>query len=68
MLSLGRFIWNVFQDTQNSLNFTCLSDSNFCLHGFCFLVIFPTLFLLKYIANDIRKQIFSLNHKKIKAI
>ena len=38
-LSLGRFLWNLFQDSQNSLNFICLSDSNFCLHGFCFLVI-----------------------------
>jgi hypothetical protein len=38
-LSLGRFLWNLFQDTQNSLNFIYLSDSNFCLHGFCFLVI-----------------------------
>jgi hypothetical protein len=33
------FLWNLFQDTQNSLNCICLSDSNFCLHGFCFLVI-----------------------------
>ena len=29
-LSLGRFVWNLFQDMQNSLNFICLSDSNFC--------------------------------------
>jgi hypothetical protein len=29
--SLGRFLWNLFQDMQNSLNFICLSDSNFCL-------------------------------------
>jgi hypothetical protein len=26
-LSLGRFLWNLFQDSQNSLNFICLSDS-----------------------------------------
>ena len=38
-LSLGRFLWNLFQDTQNYLNFIYLSDSNFCLHGFYFLVI-----------------------------
>ena len=38
-LSLGRFLGNLFQDAQNSLNFICLSDSNFCPHGFCFLVI-----------------------------
>ena len=38
-LSLGRYLWNVFQDTQNSLNWICLSDSNFCVHGLCFLVI-----------------------------
>ena len=38
-LSLGRFLWNLFQDTQNSLNFISLSDSHFCRHGFCFLVI-----------------------------
>jgi hypothetical protein len=38
-LSLGRFLRNLFQDGQNSLNVICFSDSNFCLHGFCFLVI-----------------------------
>jgi hypothetical protein len=27
----GQILWNLFQDTQNSLNFICLSDSNFCL-------------------------------------
>jgi hypothetical protein len=39
MPSLGRFLWNLFEDTQNSLNFICLFDGNFCLHGLCFLVI-----------------------------
>ena len=38
-LSLVRFLRNLFQDTQNSLKFFWLSDSNFCLHDFCFLVI-----------------------------
>jgi hypothetical protein len=38
-LSLDRFLWNLFQVTQKSLNFICLSDNNLCLHGFCFLVI-----------------------------
>ena len=27
-----------FKTRRNSLNFIYLSDSNFCLHGFCFLV------------------------------
>jgi hypothetical protein len=31
---------------QNSLNFICLSDSYFCLHGFCFLVILKTQMLI----------------------
>ena len=31
-------IFMKFQDTQYS-NFISLSDSNFCLYGFCFLVI-----------------------------
>ena len=38
-LFLGRFLWNLLQDMQNSLNFICLSNSHFCLHGFCLLVI-----------------------------
>ena len=46
------FYENLFQDTQNSLNFICLSDSIFCLHGVCFLVLIVLiLFLLRYIAN-----------------
>jgi hypothetical protein len=29
----GQIFMNLFQDTQNSLNFICLSDSNFCLQS-----------------------------------
>ena len=35
----GQIFMKLFQDTQNSLNFICSSDSNSWLHGFCFLVI-----------------------------
>ena len=55
--SLGRFLWNLFQDTQNFLNFMCLFDSNFCLHGVCFLVlIFPILFFFKCLATSENKN------------
>jgi len=74
-LSLGRFLLNLFQDMQYSLNFICLSDSNFCLHGFSFSgdlntnVDFSDLIFVKiYSKFDVRKQNNSLNHKKIKTI
>jgi hypothetical protein len=38
-LWLGVIFQDLIRDlnlSQNSLNFICLSDSNFCLHGFCF--------------------------------
>jgi hypothetical protein len=73
-LSLGRFLWNLFQDTQNSLNIICLSDSNFVC-----MVLFSGdlntnvdssdfIFVKIYSKFDVRKQKLSLNHKKIKAI
>ena len=66
---------NLFQDTQNSLNFICLSDSNFCLQWFLFSgdlntdVDFSDFNFVKiYSKFDVRIQKLSLNHKKIKAI
>ena len=74
-LSLGRFLWNLFQDTQNSFNFICLSDSNFLSAWFLFSgdlntnVDYSNFILVKiYSKFDVRKYKLSLNHKKLKVI
>jgi hypothetical protein len=74
-LSLGRFLWNLVEDTQNSLNFTCLFDKNFVCMVFVFWwfistnVDFSDFILVKIFRKfDVRKQKLSLNHKKMKAI
>jgi hypothetical protein len=70
-LSLGRSLWNLFQDTQNSLNFICLSDSNFVCMVFVFQwfkhkwFFSDFIFVKIYSKFDVRKKM-SVNHKKIK--
>ena len=72
---MDRLKKKLFQDTQNSLNFICFSDSNFCLHGVCFsgdlntnVDFFDFIFVKIYSKFDVKKQKKSLNHKKIKII
>ena len=60
---------HAFHDTQNCVDFICLSDSNFCLHGLNTNVDFSNFILVKYIANlTSENKTFSLNPKKIKVI